>query len=445
MYIKAKDLSVIQDVDEEKDRWLREVASEIDNSNILFSLFERHTDDEPVLSFDAKRSLWITGRYIGEIHYKGKTLAIQPRFGMITIRRWLSRIFGIKLTDLTGTYQEGGFWIWELIAKLWSNEFTLASKHGLPYRRTNQVHQGQFIRGRLLVPQTVMELKKGRSQLVSMTREKQLDETICTILLLAYDRIVQALQINERKIWWPTGRIREHIMQMKNELTYIERSVFALSRRPIRYTPINESYQRLVNISLSIMNQKALQSSAAGEAKVIGTLINMAELWELYVYHLLADGMSEEVQHTGRMDDGNYYLIKSKSGQQQGRLMPDILLRNRENVIGIVDAKYKNTESRPDRPQGIVREDLYQMTAYLSAYHLPYERTDAFLVYPMLRGHQTALAKMESESPWSYQNMVNKHLHFISLEIDPSLADDHTFNILEQAFLEKIQNGLENK
>ncbi|WP_066400332.1 5-methylcytosine restriction system specificity protein McrC [Neobacillus mesonae] len=443
MYIKAKDLSVIPNLDKEQEEWLREVAKVIVGSNIMFSFLERHAEDEPVLSFDEKRSLWRTGRYIGEILYKGKTLTIEPRFGMVTIRHWLSRIFGVKLFDSTGKYQEGRLWIWELIAKLWSNKLMIASKHGLPYTRRNQIYLGQSIRGRLLVPQTAMESKRGSKQLISMTREKQLDETICNILLLAYDRINQALHVDVTKTWWTTGRTRELIMQIKNQFSYNERSVYALLRKPIRYTPINESYRSLVNLSLPIINQQALQSTVVGEEKVIGTLIDMAELWELYLYHLLDDGLTDlDVKHIGRSDEENDYLLKSRSGQFHGRLKPDILLNKQKNTIGIVDAKYKNTESRPDRPKGIVREDLYQMTAYLSAYHLPNERTDAFLVYPILKGNQTALSEMENESPWKYQNIKNKNLHFLRLEVDPDIVRDDSFNTLEQSFLSKVRRGL---
>ena len=116
-------------------------------------------------------------------------------------------------------------------------------------------------------------------------------------------------------------------------------------------------------------------------------LIDMAEVWELYVYHLLRSLLVDEadVVHTGRARSPDSYLLASSvTGQNLGGLLPDIMIRNLRTgkCLAVVDAKYKTTVPGPDRPYGVVREDLYQMTAYLAAYHDTSGPLPGALVFP---------------------------------------------------------------
>ena len=71
-------------------------------------------------------------------------------------------------------------------------------------------------------------------------------------------------------------------------------------------------------------------SSADGTAEVYGVLLDMAEIWELYLYHLIRDGLPEvEVLHTGRSPDAVFWLLNGRGTDHIGAMKPDILVSSR--------------------------------------------------------------------------------------------------------------------
>jgi 5-methylcytosine-specific restriction enzyme subunit McrC len=143
----------------------------------------------------------------------------------------------------------------------------------------------------------------------------------------------------------------------------------------VRYTPITESYREVVELSRAIARKQPSSSATGGANDVLGVLIDMAEIWELYVYHLLRSALrGVEVIHAGRDLSTNNCLLRSdQTGERLGNLKPDILIfaLQTNRLLAILDAKYKTTTQTPERPHGVQREDLYQLAAYLSAYGQP--------------------------------------------------------------------------
>ena len=87
----------------------------------------------------------------------------------------------------------------------------------------------------------------------------------------------------------------------------------AVSRAPVRYTPITEIYREVVQLSQAIARHQPSSSVSLGSKDVLGVLIDMAEVWELYVYHLLRSSIREaEVLHVGRDTDADNFLLRSE-------------------------------------------------------------------------------------------------------------------------------------
>src|SRR5215216_5177768 len=94
--------------------------------------------EEPVASFDAATGIWWAGRYIGEVQFEGRTLRLERRFGMPALMRWLTAIWGVRLVDSKGRYEQQRIWLWLVIAHLWAGRLLVAAKHGLPLRRVER-------------------------------------------------------------------------------------------------------------------------------------------------------------------------------------------------------------------------------------------------------------------------------------------------------------------
>jgi 5-methylcytosine-specific restriction enzyme subunit McrC len=138
----------------------------------------------------------------------------------------------------------------------------------------------------------------------------------------------------------------------------------------VRYTPITLGYQRAVHLSRLILRQRGLLSEAEADGESEGVLFDVAELWELFVLAAIrraAAGL--EVRHgTSQAEGRTALLVSDVDGKTLGELRPDAVVYKNRRVLGILDAKYKPLWPTRWHPQGPQREDLYQLTAYMSGF-----------------------------------------------------------------------------
>ena len=134
-----------------------------------------------------------------------------------------------------------------------------------------------------------------------------------------------------------------------------------------------------------------------------GVLLDVAELWELYVVGVLRKAaMAFTMKHGTRESEASKKLLRSEMNEDGlGLLIPAAIISMRGQVHGILDAKYKRLSPTQHSPQGPQREDLYQMTAYLGRYgQSEYQQCWGILTYPC-DAEQTTPPMAEKLSPWA--------------------------------------------
>lgn len=443
--VETTDLTPIHPITRDDEGWLRQLARDARTDTLTLKLSRGDKEDaEPVVFFDERSGYWWAGRYIGELQYLGRTLRILPRFGMPQLQRWLSRIWGINILSTKGRYEKTSIWLWALIAKLWELRLLSAAKHGPPTSRFDELHYGQTIRGRLQVRPTANEFSRGRQQLVSRSRNRHIDYRIGGIIVHAFEHLRRELHHLGDERSWLTDRAQNITNQLRTHITRKEVNAAAQSHAPIRYTPITETYRDVVDMSRAISQQRPFSSTAEGSNDVLGVLVDMAEIWELYIYHLLRSALHDvEVIHTGRDRDTNNHLLRSEqTGETLGRLKPDILILEvgTNRLLAILDTKYKTTKPTRERPHGILREDLYQMAAYISAFDGPGWHLNGGLVYPAMKD-ATNIVELQSKSPWRF-SATKRQLWFLGLSNEASGHTGLHLSKDESAFIESVENLL---
>lgn len=427
--LEITDLSPILGLDEDQRRWLSGLAAAADASALTLRLTGRARDEiEPVVSYDEATRSWWSGRFIGELRFEGRTLRILPRFGMPQLHRWLFRISGVRLIASKGRYEASRIWLWELLAKLWESELLTAAKHGLPTVRVDELHVGDTIRGRLDVALTAKAIGQGRRVVASRPRNRRIDTSIGGVIIHALSHLRRALNHHGNERTWLTERGVDIVKELSSHISAKEAAAAAASTRPLRYTPITEGYRRVVELSRAIIRQRPSSSNARGHDDVTGVLIDMAELWELYVFHVLRSQLPDhEVVHLGRNLTATHWLLQSDSANDRlGGLLPDILVLDRRTArtVAVLDAKYKSTVPRKsDRPRGVMREDLYQMTSYLSALATDKDSLTGGLIYPD-GGDASAIKALREGNPWRIPG-IDARLWFLALQCGDSVNSDH--------------------
>jgi 5-methylcytosine-specific restriction enzyme subunit McrC len=441
--ITGFDLTPFSTLNGEQETWLRNLVKHVNAESLSLNFGGSQNDHkEPIAFFDEVSSCWWAGRFVGELNYQNRTLRLLPRFGMPTLMRWLSRIWGAKISSSRGTYQHDRIWLWEIIARLWTIRLLTAAKHGLPYTRVDETHIGLMARGRLKIRETALTSRTAQRALVSSSRNRKLNSQIGGTVLSAFDCLRRQLQHIGNESLWLTNRGKYLIDELHATISRKDVLRAQSCDKMIRYTPITEGYRSVVELSRSIIRQQPISSSIQGEKEVFGILLDMAEIWELYVYHLLRSGLQGlTVLHAGRIEESMEWLLQSAfSLQKTAKLKPDILIYNssRNRCLYIVDAKYKRTSKSSDNTTGIHREDLYQMAAYLSAFGFNETMLEGSLVYPS-DDESSILSYFEPNNPWNLKN-VKRRLNFFS--VDARSAPESGINESEAKFLKAVQTSI---
>jgi 5-methylcytosine-specific restriction endonuclease McrBC regulatory subunit McrC len=108
--------------------------------------------------------------------------------------------------------------------------------------------------------------------------------------------------------------------------------------------------------------------------------------------------------------------------------------------VAVADAKYKTTRINALNRTGVIREDLYQLAAYLSGFGDPGSRLDGFLIYPEDDSGQVA-TRLLPNNPWSLSSIPQRSLWFISVGF-PDSADVTTLSGGEQLVTNVVQDGI---
>lgn len=445
--IAARDCSPIRLITRDDDEWFRRLVAAARPADMLLRLGRQgdEPDEEPVASFDGATGTWWAGRYVGEVHFEGRTLRLEPRFGMPALMRWLTTIWGVRLVDSKGRYEQQGIWLWLVIAHLWASQLIAAAKHGLPFRRIETVYQGRALRGRLLARDTAFFRAIGDDRVASMTRVRVVDPIIGGVLLAAFNRLRAALGSHGEKNYWLPDRGRSLVDELQSALGGRAGTISTGGQTQVRYSPITENYRSVVELSQSILAHRPRMTASGGEGKALGVLLDMAEIWELYVAKILHVGLpGYRVSHTGRATEHFRWLLNSETdGDKFGSLRPDIIITDRkERCLAIVDAKYKTNRINTVNRTGIVTDDLYQLVAYLSGFGDSNSRLDGFLIYPADESGQVA-HRLSPKNPWQVSSASRRNLWFVSTNCE-SEGDVQLQSDAERSIATLIQNAIAN-
>lgn len=415
--------------------WLRKVAANVRAGDFVVPISGDRDDDEPIVycSWDGT---WWAGRYVGSLSFEGRSLVIEPRFGLATLRNWLFEATSVVLTESPGRLRQDESFIAQLLASVWAHGFVEASRHGLPALRRDVATKGPTIRGRLDVAASIRLIASAGREVVSVRSERSLDHAASDAIIAAYGVLRRWLGVPDEQ--WMPARAKElipHLMAVTGPRPRVPTKA-ELDR--IRYTPITAGFAPIAELSRQIANRRGLAADVDASGETKGVLLDVAELWEMYVLSVLRKAATPlSVKHGTRERDASKKLLWSDvNGQGLGKLIPDAILYARNDVQGVADAKYKSLHPSANAPNGPQREDLYQMAAYLGRFApLNGKAAWGLLAYPDDPSRPT-VAPAEQYSPWSLDH--GKKVVFATLPHDAVRATEKLRGLIAKMSSERF-------
>lgn len=422
MNLSAKDCSPFDPKPSQADAaWLGRLAAASRHGDLVVRL-EDGREDEPVVTCDPDGT-WRAGRYVGSLLFEGRRLDIRPRFGEETLRSWFSGAFNLALAETRGQLMEDDWFVPWLLASVWSRSFVTAARHGLPSLRADIRESGQSIMGRLDVPGTVRLRAAGLPGAASIRREKSLDNPIAAAIVAAHAELSRWLGTRREAEWMPE-RVKELMPHLVGAVGSRPRVPTTPEIDRVRLTPITAGFRPLAELSIRIAGRRGLSAGASDEGQCKGVLLDVAELWELYVLAALRrawPGM--DVIH-GTHGVKHRPLLRNDQGVPLGMLKPDALVGRGGRISAIIDAKYKRLWPSTWNPAP-QREDMYQLAAYMARYGEPRNVTQGVLAYPSDSDH-VSLPPAEADGPWRLDPL--SEVRFITL---PHGIDDAALKLKE--------------
>jgi 5-methylcytosine-specific restriction enzyme subunit McrC len=399
--------------------WLRRLTTNVNVLDFVVQISTKRDEDEPIVYCDWDGKWW-AGRYVGSLSFEGRSLTIEPRFGLTTLRNWISEAMSVVLTQAPGRLREDESFIAQLLASVWAQGFIEAAKHGLPALRREAAIKGTTIKGRLDVAASLRLIATNSGQVISVRSDRSLDHASSKAIVAAYQVLRRWIGGGDER--WLPPRAKELLSQMMAVTGARPRVPTKAQLDRIRYTPITAGFAPVAELSRQIANRRGLASdvNASGETK--GILLDVAELWEMYVLSVLRKAATPlTVLHGTRDKSANKVLLYSEvSGKGMGTLMPDAILLSGSTVRGVVDAKYKPLHPTASSINGPQSGDLYQMTAYLGRFQAPLGLASwGLLTYP-LDPTRPELPIAEQNSPWTLEK--GKMMAFATIPHNPDDA-----------------------
>lgn len=371
------------------EAWLPRLSRATRGGELILRL-EEGREDEPVVMCDPDGS-WRAGRYVGSLSFEGRRLDILPRFGEETLRSWIAGAFNLALADTPGRPGSDESFVARLLAAVWTRAFVSAARHGPPSLRSDVRDVGLTVRGKIDLPASVALRAAGRPGVASIRRERSLDHAVTAAIVAAWAELSKALG---RGGDWLPDRLAEIIPRMTAAVGSRPRIPSLAEIDAVRLTPITAGFRPLAELSARIASGRGLSPLSSEDGTCRGVLLDVAELWELFVLGALRGAWPDlDVLHGTRELGAALPLLRNAEGRGLGTMRPDAVARNRSGVVFVADAKYKRLHPTAWNPAP-QREDLYQMAAYVGRWG-----AEGLLIYPEDPG-TPGEPPAASGSPW---------------------------------------------
>ena len=325
-------------------------------------------------------NVW-TGRWIGQVQFTPRgekqpvNIEIKPRFGESSVFAMIEEAFSCNIVDNRGeskSSKKTTSLIERLIPFMWMHKLSAANLYGVPHANISVYHKGISIKGRLDVRKSIFPLFR-EGLVVSVKREKQIDEPISQIILQAYKKLNKNKMLQNR-----LTDNAENALNALESANYPLRHITENEYRKIHYKPIYVQYKDVVDFSWQILNSHVAESE--GNKKSLSGFLDMAEIWEIYLRSIFRKNFAE-LGWTVESPEINVYEETFWSRN----IVPDIVMTKGNDVV-VFDAKWKKMAGTHEdvAHSDLDRSDFFQIHSYISYYKSLGKRVVlAGLLYPL--------------------------------------------------------------
>jgi len=338
------------------------------NSNNIFISFkkDKNKDDDIIIFLNHQESNnkkfynIQTGNYIGEFTWEKVKIDIQSRFNDIFLKRMLNFANNIYFDDVEAIGQLNNKidCLKLIIYYMFIQNLEKAFLLGIPKSYTTIKHHQTKVRGRVDINRFIKNDIPFKGKISSVSREQREIQEIIDVLYKA----IKIIETNKLDIIKNISYIKTHLKQNKSNKYVSKETINKAINSKALQNPIFAPYKTVLEYASYIIDENSIEKNKNSNKTTYGFLINIAELFEIYITKLL------------QREFPNWYITSPKIELYKDKffgrkIIPDIVMQ-KENQILVFDTKYKKMEFRSAK-NGVCdvdRADFFQIHSYISYY-----------------------------------------------------------------------------
>ena len=257
--------------------------------------------------------------------------------------------------------------ILEVLIRVFCNKLADAVRQGIPQQYSDQDEELPTLRGRLDVTRQFSTLAVSPQRLACRFDERSPD--------IALNQVMRATIGKLSRI----SRARDNQCALR-ELNFAYMDVSEVPAAVLRWDLIvlnrtNTRWRELLSLARLFLGDRH-QETSAGATDGFALLFEMNILFEEYVARLLARALAGTSLRVTAQGGHRNCLFDGETGRFRTR--PDLIIRRGNQIVLIIDTKWKRITGTDDPKRGVSQADVYQLMAYGRLYKCPH----VMLLYP---------------------------------------------------------------
>ena len=406
--------------------------------NSFFSFSDKKVDDDLIISISKIDNKFFvkTGNFVGKFRWNGIDIEINSRFGKNFLKRMLNFSNDVFLNDVDIAGKENKknkdldvsrFIIYYLFLQKLEKAFLL----GLPRAYQTKKYHEINVRGNVDINRFIKNDIPFKGKISSSKRELLEIQEIIDVLYEAI-RIVQKDEFDTKFI----SNVVTHLKQNRSN-KFVSSNIIkkALNSKALN-NPIYFPYKSILEYAQIIIENKNIENKN-GKIETRGFIVNIAELFEIYVRKLLSKYFPDWIIESPKIELYNDNFFSRK-------IIPDIVMK-KDNKVLVFDTKYKRMNFNGKNNYGlgdVDRNDFFQINTYMSYYNNQgYELIAGGLLYPLEKEY-------DKEKCFSNHWFGNEKVKFVidGIEITNNIKEENYEEFVklikqkEKEFINRVEN-----
>jgi len=244
----------------------------------------------------------------------------------------------------------------EILIGLFANKLSEAVRRGMPRRYVAHEDDLSALRGRLNVARQFTTHAVNPSKLACGYDDFSPDIPLNQAMKAVVAKLIKVSQLASNR-------------KLLNELQFTYADITGVPPQNIHWERItldrtNERWSELVSMARLLLGDR-FQTTSAGRDGGYSLLFDMNVLFESYITRLLRRALSPKGYSVTAQGGRLYCLTEKETGDNLFQTKPDIIIKQGDCKLMIVDTKWKSHPDQSEaRKRGVSQADVYQMMAY---------------------------------------------------------------------------------